>query len=89
MVNRLPPSRGDLVEIAPGTEETRNIACQIPWLPKNGEEYIVKANGGWRAVWGKPASDVTDAEMESMSGPDVLEGEYKSEPVSVRLPTSS
>lgn len=86
MINRaMPPPREDLMEIAPGTRSSVDIALEGPWMPRDKSQYTVKARGSWKAVWPKPVSQVTDKELGTMGGSDVLQGEFASNDVTVVL----
>ncbi|KAI5364799.1 hypothetical protein Slin14017_G046890 [Septoria linicola] len=79
MINRaMPPPREDLVELGPGNHVSTDVAMKGPWVLEDGSEYTVKARGSWRAVWPKPASQLTDEELETVGGTDVLQGEFAS-----------
>ncbi|OQO05077.1 hypothetical protein B0A48_08097 [Cryoendolithus antarcticus] len=68
-INRLlPPPRKDLVELVPGASTGRDLALKSPWIPTDGTRCTVRMQGTWRAVWAKPAVQVTDLELGSMIG---------------------
>ncbi|CAK1366126.1 hypothetical protein CB0940_09443 [Cercospora beticola] len=80
----MPPRREDLAEIAPKSETSNEVMLKGPWLPQDAEAYIVRAVGSWRAVWRKPISEISDAELESIEG-DIAEGTFESNDLVVSL----
>lgn len=86
MISRaMPPPREDLIEIGPGIHVSAEVAIKGPWVPQDGSEYTVQARGSWTAVWPKPASQVTNEELEIMGGSDVLQGEFASNEMTLVL----
>lgn len=75
----LPPSRDDLVEVGAGGEISKELALGGFWLPKNGREVKVHAQGRWKAVWMKPKADVTEEELQAVGGEQALQGDFASE----------
>ena len=62
---KVPPSRDQLQEIAPGTEHAIELVFDKPWMPeKKPAKYRVKVEGTFYAVWEKDAKDVADNELE-------------------------
>ncbi|KAF2719003.1 hypothetical protein K431DRAFT_229696 [Polychaeton citri CBS 116435] len=82
---RLPPPRGDLIEIQPASKVTREIPLKSRLLPSGGKTYRVKAAGNWKAVWVSNANEVGDQDLAAMSGPHVLSGTFESNEVEVKL----
>ncbi|ORY00745.1 hypothetical protein BCR34DRAFT_494395 [Clohesyomyces aquaticus] len=70
MINRMmPPSRDDLQEISPGTEHATEVVFDRPWMhSKKPAKYQVKAEGEFKAVWEKPAGEITAKELEELFG---------------------
>ncbi|KAF1962249.1 hypothetical protein CC80DRAFT_157624 [Byssothecium circinans] len=66
-VNRMmPPSREDVVTIAPGTEEATEVVFNKPWMPeKKPAKYKVKAEGAFTGIWEKYGDDVRDTDLEA------------------------
>ncbi len=61
-INRMSPSRDDLITVGPGTEETIEVVFDKPWMPeKKLAKYSVKAEGTFTGAWGK--RDVTQDEL--------------------------
>lgn len=90
-VNRkLPPPRDAVVEVSPQSTVSTEINLSFPWLPKDGKVYRVKVQGPWKAVWAKPATQITDEELSQMSGDNhLLEGGIRSESTELRLGEAS
>ena len=55
-----------------------------PWIPTDGKKYQVGVNGTWRAMWKKPAAEVTDGELAALKG-DAMPGDFGSETVEMTL----
>ncbi|KAF2475197.1 uncharacterized protein BDR25DRAFT_214041 [Lindgomyces ingoldianus] len=74
MINRkMPPSREDLHEIAPGTEHATEVVFNKPWMPaKKPAKYQIKVEGQFKAVWEKTAREVGTNELEELGGSNVL-----------------
>lgn len=79
-LNRLlPPLREDIIELAPQETIEVDIDLSAPWIPGDGKRVKVHALGQWRAVWAKGKDEITDEELEAMSGTDVvLRGPFRS-----------
>ncbi|KAG9644674.1 hypothetical protein KCU95_g19667, partial [Aureobasidium melanogenum] len=90
-VNRkLPPPRDAVVEVSPKSTVSREVKLSFPWLPKDGKVYRVQVQGPWKAVWAKPATQVTDEELSEMSGDShLLEENVLSESAELRLGEAS
>ncbi|KAG9589622.1 hypothetical protein KCU77_g9053, partial [Aureobasidium melanogenum] len=90
-VNRkLPPPRDAVVEVSPQSIVSREIKLSFPWLPKDGKVYRVQVQGSWKAVWAKPASQITDEELSKMTGDNhLLEQNILSESVELQLGEAS
>lgn len=77
MVNRIqPPPRNELVELKPGSSTTKNLPLTSPWIPTDGRKYQLRLQGDWRAVWTKPAAQVTDDELAAMTGDQASAGSF-------------
>ncbi len=64
-INRMSPSRNDLITIAPRIEETIEVVFDKPWMPeKKLAKYTVKAEGSFTGAWKKHKSDVTQDELD-------------------------
>lgn len=62
----MPPSREDLVTIAPGTEEATEVVFNKPWMPeKKPAKYAVKAEGAFTGIWGSYGDAVEDSDVEA------------------------
>lgn len=90
-VNRkLPPPHDAVVEVPPRSTASREVNFSFPWLPKDGKVYRVKVQGPWKAVWAKPATQITDEELSEISGDShLLEETIRSESVELKLGKSS
>jgi hypothetical protein len=68
-VSRLmPPSREDLVTVAPGTEEATEVVFNKFWMPETKPAtYKVKADGAFGGVWDRYGDKVADEELEAYS----------------------
>ncbi|KAF2643976.1 hypothetical protein P280DRAFT_222457 [Massarina eburnea CBS 473.64] len=66
-VNRMmPPSREEVVTIAPGTEEATEVVFNKPWMPeKKPAKYKVKAEGAFTGIWDKYGDDVKENDLEA------------------------
>nr|OQO18683.1 hypothetical protein B0A51_12233 [Rachicladosporium sp. CCFEE 5018] len=64
----LPPPREDLVELAPGASTSRDLSLKSPWIPTDGTRCNVRMRGIWRAVWARPAAQVTSETLASIMG---------------------
>lgn len=86
-VNRkLPPPRDAVIEVSPQSAVSREINLSFPWLPKDGKVYRVQVRGPWKAVWAKPANQITDEELLEISGDGhLLEKDIRSEGVELQL----
>ncbi|KAH0342742.1 hypothetical protein KCU83_g9180, partial [Aureobasidium melanogenum] len=90
-VNRkLPPPHDAVVEVSPQSTVSREVKLSFPWLPKDGKVYRVQVQGSWKAVWAKPAIQVTDEELSEMTGDGhLLEDKIHSEGMELRLGEAS
>jgi hypothetical protein len=66
-VNRLmPPSKEDLVTVAPGTEEAHEVVMNKPWLPeKKPAKYRVSVSGKFSGIWDKYGGDLEAGDLEA------------------------
>lgn len=69
MLNRkMPPSKEDLVTVAPGTEEATEVVFDKPWMPgKMPAKYKVKAEGSFAGIWGQYGGDLEESDLEAYS----------------------
>jgi hypothetical protein len=89
-VNRkLPPPRDAVLEVCPQSTVSREVNLSFPWIPKDGKVYRVQVQGPWKAVWAKPASQITDDELSEMTGDSHLSENISSETVELQLGESS
>lgn len=85
-VNRkLPPPRDAVVEVSPQSTASKEVNLSFPWIPKDGKVYRIKAQGAWKAVWAKPASQITDEELSEMAGDSHHDENISSEDMELRL----
>ncbi|CAD0084118.1 unnamed protein product [Aureobasidium vineae] len=85
-VNRkLPPPRDAVVEVPPQSTASREVNLSFPWIPKDGKVYRVQVQGSWKAVWAKPASQLTDEELSEMAGDSQLEEKIRAESAELQL----
>ena len=85
-INRkLPPPRDALLEVSPQSTASREVNLSFPWIPKDGKVYRIHVQGAWKAVWAKPASQVTDEELSEMTGDSYLDESISGESVELRL----
>jgi hypothetical protein len=85
-INRkLPPPRDVIVEVSPQSTASREVNLSFPWIPKDGKVYRIQVQGPWKAVWAKPASQVTDDELSEMTGDSHLSENISSQSVELRL----
>ncbi|KAF2462094.1 hypothetical protein BDY21DRAFT_368225 [Lineolata rhizophorae] len=87
MVNRkMPPPRVDLVELAPGQSETREILLEGPRVSlEKGTRYEVNVSGNYMAVWASPSEQVGETELNQLSGGTAMSGQYESEKVAFEI----
>ncbi|KAH0365622.1 hypothetical protein KCU65_g5899, partial [Aureobasidium melanogenum] len=90
-INRkLPPPRDAVVEVSPQSAVSREVNLSFPWLPKDGKVYRIQVQGPWKAVWAKPAGQVTDEELSEMRGDShLLEENIRSESAELQLGQAS
>jgi len=81
----MPPPRDVLVEIAPGSSSERELDLSSPWIPTDGKKYKVGVTGTWKAVWKKPAAEVTDEELAAFKGDEAIQGGFGSAAVEMTL----
>lgn len=81
----MPPPRDVLFEIAPGSSAERELNLSSPWIPTDGKKYQVAVNGTWRAMWKKPAAEVTDEELAALKGDETMQEGFDSEAVEMTL----
>jgi len=81
----MPPPRDVLFEIAPGSSAERELNLSSPWIPTDGKKYQVAVNGTWRAMWKKPAAEVTDEELAALKGDEAMQEGFDSEAVEMTL----
>jgi len=81
----MPPPRDVIFEIAPGAMTERELNLSSPWIPTDGKKYQVSVNGTWRAMWKKPAAEVTDEELAALKGDEAMPGGFSSEAVEMTL----
>jgi len=85
-INRkMPPPRDALVEIAPKSSAERELNLSSPWIPTDGKKYQVAVHGTWRAVWQKPATQVSDEELAALKGDEAMQGGFDSGSVEMIL----
>jgi hypothetical protein len=86
-INRmLPPPREALVEVGPGSEVTKKVELDAPWIPKHtSKNYTIEAVGRWHSVWNQSSSSIQEQELETVGGGDALKGEFKSNAIEVSL----
>ena len=73
------------MEIAPKSSVEREFNLSSPWIPTDGKKYLVAVHGTWRAVWQKPASQVSDEELAALKGDEAMQGMFDSESVEMTL----
>lgn len=89
-VNRkLPPPRDAVLEVSPQSTVSREVNLSFPWIPKDGKVYRVQVQGPWKAVWAKPASQITDDELSEMTGDSHLSEKINSGTVELQLGETS
>lgn len=89
-VNRkLPPPRDALIEVSPQSTANREVNLSFPWIPKDGKVYRMQVQGTWKAVWAKPASQITDEELSEMTGDSHIDENISSESVELQLGKAS
>jgi hypothetical protein len=64
-INRkMPPAPEEIVTIAPGTEEEREVEFSKAWMPQGRPTtYRVKAMGTFKGLWAKYGDEVTEEEV--------------------------
>jgi hypothetical protein len=81
----MPPPRDSVFEIAPGTTAERELNLSSPWIPTDGKKYQVGVQGTWRAMWKKPAAEVSDEELAALKGDEAMPADFGSESVEMTL----
>jgi hypothetical protein len=81
----MPPPRDAIVEIAPESSSERELNLSSPWIPTDGKKYQVAVQGTWRAIWQKPAAQVTDEELAALKGDEAIQGDFDSGSVEMVL----
>ncbi|KAL5332540.1 hypothetical protein BJX70DRAFT_383847 [Aspergillus crustosus] len=77
---KLPPPKGDFVQIAPG--EAVDAEVTIPRVPLvEGHHYTIQAKGRWQAVWERAIEDVPSDDLDKLTNAE--RGSFESEPVPV------
>ncbi|KAM0722915.1 hypothetical protein Q7P37_001113 [Cladosporium fusiforme] len=85
-INRqMPPPRDALQEITPESTVSRELNLSSPWIPQDGKKYKLRVQGKWRAVWEKPAAQISDEELAAAKGDEATPGDYHSEDVEMTL----
>lgn len=82
---KMPPSRDALVEISPKSSAERELDLSSPWIPTDGKKYQVAVHGAWRAVWQKPATQVSEEELAALKGDEAMQGGFDSGSVEMIL----
>ena len=82
---KMPPPRDALVEIAPKSSAERELNLSSPWIPTDGKKYQVAVHGTWRAIWQKPAAQVSDEELAALKGDEAMQGGFDSGSVEMIL----
>jgi hypothetical protein len=87
MISRLmPPSRHDLVTMAPGTEEATEVVFNKPWMPKTKPAvYRVRAEGTFAGVWDRYGNDVVDSELEAYSESPLNGKSFRTNEIEMRV----
>ncbi|KAF2250979.1 hypothetical protein BU26DRAFT_517730 [Trematosphaeria pertusa] len=79
IARKMPPSREDMVTVAPGTEEATEVVFDKPWMPnKKPAKYKVKAEGEFMGVWDKYGGDVQESDMEAYTDSPLSGRAFKS-----------
>jgi hypothetical protein len=82
IARKMPPSRDDLLEIAPGTEHATEIILDKPWMPeRKPAKYRVRVEGEFHGVWEKPAKEVGGDEVEAYTDSSFNGISFSNEPV--------
>ncbi|KAF2262947.1 hypothetical protein CC78DRAFT_545329 [Lojkania enalia] len=81
MINRkMPPSRDDLQEVEPGTEQATEIVFDKPWMPDtNPAKYKVKVEGEFKGGWESPVSEVKAKDLKAYSDSSFANRAFASE----------
>ncbi|KAF2278569.1 uncharacterized protein EI97DRAFT_448472 [Westerdykella ornata] len=81
---KMPPSRDDLQEIAPGTQHSMEIVLDKPWMPKTKPtEYKIWVEGEFHGVWEKAAGSVKDEELEAYTDTNYDGSRFRSEATTI------
>jgi len=85
-INRqMPPPRDAVVEVRPQSSTTRDVNLGLPWIPSDGKVYRIQTQGSWKAVWAKPAAQISDEDLEKMAGDSHLSKDIHSESAEIKL----
>lgn len=83
---KVPPSRDQLQEIAPGTEHAIEVVFDKPWMPeKKPAKYKVKVDGSFYAVWEKEAKNVQDDELQAYHESQFSERSFVSSEITLNV----
>ena len=82
---KMPAPREALLEIEPQGYVTRELSIASRWIPSDGGQYKVWANGPWRAIWAKKMEDVTDEDLMSTRGEFGIGHTYKTNEIEIIL----
>lgn len=86
MVKRmLPAPREDLLEIPPRGSVTKQLVLESRWIPKDGKQYKVWADGPWRAIWTKGLDQVSDEDLKSIIGDFPISSRYSTNTIEITL----
>ncbi|KAF2686648.1 hypothetical protein K458DRAFT_416001 [Lentithecium fluviatile CBS 122367] len=82
----MPPSREDLVTVAPGTEEATEVVFNKPWMPETKPaKYKVQAQGTFAGVWDRYGNEVDDSELEAYSSSPLNGRVFRTNSVEMRV----
>lgn len=84
---KLPPSRDQLIEIAPGKEHRTEVKFEPPLANLDkGKFYAIQAKGRWKGVWPMAADEVTESDLNEMGGGSkCFTGDFESGEVTVTV----
>ncbi|KAF1981614.1 hypothetical protein K402DRAFT_398372 [Aulographum hederae CBS 113979] len=88
MINRLlPASEDDLIELAPGSEQTAEFILKPPYIDlQAGRHYKIRVKGEWKAIWGIKKDDIAQKALEELGGhEDAITGSYESDSIALEV----
>lgn len=82
----MPPTREDLVTVAPGTEEATEVVFDKPWMPETKPaKYQVRAEGAFAGIWDRYGNDISESELEAYTESPLNGKNFRTNVVQMRV----